>query len=199
MNQFGERFRISKFSISKLSEYQSMRFRMTKERPVASRATPVLRRRRILSRRTGLAAALIFLQASASVNAEPDNRRTETPINHLLVIIGENQSFDHVFATYRSPSGDHVSNLLSKGIIDIHGRSDRNFAAGAQSSAVETRTFQLAPGGKQTYALLPAETTGNLPLGGSDTAGRRLPPLLAPLRGKRCFITSMRSCSIRKT
>ena len=166
-DEFGESFRISKLSVN-----QRMSIRMTKERSIVSRATPVIRRtRRLLSSTTALTAALVFFQASASVNAEPKDRRTETPIKHLLVIIGENQSFDHVFATYRAPSGDHVSNLLSKGIIDIHGRPDRNFAAGAQSSAVETGTFQLAPGGKQTYALLPAETTGNLPLGGSDTAG----------------------------
>ncbi|UTD29761.1 alkaline phosphatase family protein [Bradyrhizobium sp. WD16] len=120
---------------------------------------------------TALASALALLEVSGSVHAEPNRGRTETPIKHLLVIIGENQSFDHVFATYRAPSGDHVSNLLSKGIIDINGRPGRNFAAGAQSSAVENGTYQLAPGNKQTYALLPPQTTGNLPLGGSDTAG----------------------------
>jgi phospholipase C len=47
-----------------------------------------------------------------------DNERTQTPIKHVIVIIGENRSFDHVFATYVSKQpGQSVSNLLSEGII----------------------------------------------------------------------------------
>jgi phospholipase C len=44
--------------------------------------------------------------------------RTQTPIKHVIVIIGENRSFDHVFATYvpQSP-GQTVNNLLSEGIV----------------------------------------------------------------------------------
>jgi len=40
---------------------------------------------------------------------------TRTPIKHLIVLIGENRTFDHVFATYVPKSGDSVSNLLSEG------------------------------------------------------------------------------------
>src|SRR4030088_2282465 len=40
-----------------------------------------------------------------------------TPIKHVIVIIGENHSFDNVFATYQSPNGEHVQNLLSEGIV----------------------------------------------------------------------------------
>ncbi|HEX3404894.1 MAG TPA: hypothetical protein VHT74_31665, partial [Acetobacteraceae bacterium] len=42
---------------------------------------------------------------------------TATPIQHVIVIYGENRSFDHLFATYTSPSGDKVMNLLSQGIV----------------------------------------------------------------------------------
>src|SRR5277367_6626750 len=41
---------------------------------------------------------------------------TRTPIKHVIVIIGENRSFDHVFATYVPKSHDRVWNLLSEGI-----------------------------------------------------------------------------------
>ena len=34
------------------------------------------------------------------------------------MIIGENRTFDHVFATYQPPVGQTVDNLLSKGIIN---------------------------------------------------------------------------------
>ena len=35
---------------------------------------------------------------------------TTTPIKHVIVIYAENRSFDHLFATYTSPSGDKVLN-----------------------------------------------------------------------------------------
>ena len=46
-------------------------------------------------------------------------QETATPIKHVIVIVGENRSFDHVFATYVPKSGDGVDNLLSKGIIAL--------------------------------------------------------------------------------
>jgi phospholipase C len=39
---------------------------------------------------------------------------TESPIKHVIVLIGENRTFDHVFATYVPKQGESVSNLLSK-------------------------------------------------------------------------------------
>ncbi len=39
----------------------------------------------------------------------------------MIVIIGENRSFDHVFATYKPKNGETVWNLLSKGIIKSDG------------------------------------------------------------------------------
>ena len=51
----------------------------------------------------------------------PNDDNTKTPIKHVIVIYGENRSFDHLFATYVSPSGDKVLNLLSEGIINADG------------------------------------------------------------------------------
>ena len=46
--------------------------------------------------------------------------QARTPIKHVIVIIGENRSFDHVFATYvPSRPGESVMNLLSQGIIRL--------------------------------------------------------------------------------
>src|ERR1700735_4358385 len=45
--------------------------------------------------------------------------QTATPIKHVIVIIGENRSFDHVFATYVPQRGQTVNNLLSEGIITL--------------------------------------------------------------------------------
>ena len=53
------------------------------------------------------------------------SRSTATPIKHVIVIIGENRSFDHVFATYRPTSikgrPQEVLNLLSEGIVSLKG------------------------------------------------------------------------------
>jgi len=40
--------------------------------------------------------------------AEARVRATATPIEHVIVIIGENRTFDHLFATYRPPAGQRV-------------------------------------------------------------------------------------------
>jgi phospholipase C len=49
----------------------------------------------------------------------------QSPIKHVIVIIGENRSFDHVFATYqpRAINGrpQEVLNLLSEGIVSLKG------------------------------------------------------------------------------
>jgi phospholipase C len=46
---------------------------------------------------------------------------TETPIKHVIVLIGENRTFDHVYGTYVPKDGQSVSNLLSKGIVNADG------------------------------------------------------------------------------
>ena len=42
---------------------------------------------------------------------------TKTPIQHVIVIIGENRTFDHIFATYKPVGTNTVDNLLSRQII----------------------------------------------------------------------------------
>jgi phospholipase C len=47
---------------------------------------------------------------------------TTTPIKHVIVIIGENRTFDHLFPTYQPVNGDEsVLNLLSEGIVKADG------------------------------------------------------------------------------
>lgn len=49
-----------------------------------------------------------------SVAMADDDTATLTPIKHVIIIIGENRTFDHVFATYTPVSkNDTVLNLLS--------------------------------------------------------------------------------------
>ncbi len=88
--------------------------------------------------------------------------KTKSPIKHVLVIIGENRSFDHVFATYKPKNGEHVDNLLSKKIINEDGLPGPNYALAIQKSAVDSapNTFQLSPPQKAPYKYLPPVLAG---------------------------------------
>jgi len=66
-------------------------------------------------------------QQGTSRGGNNDNN-TVTPIKHVIVIIGENRSFDHVFATYVPKPGQTVNNLLSEGIIKLD--ADKNAIPG---------------------------------------------------------------------
>ena len=75
---------------------------------------------------------------------------TTTPIKHVIVIIGENRTFDHLFATYKPVNkGETVLNLLSEGIVKANGTPGPNYAA----TQYRRRTIgiQLSPGMKIEY------------------------------------------------
>src|SRR5271154_877007 len=75
--------------------------------------------------------------AAGAVNARDRSTVTRTPIKHVIVIIGENRSFDHVFATYQPKPGEKVRNLLSEGIIKADGTPGPNFEKAHQRAAVD--------------------------------------------------------------
>ena len=87
---------------------------------------------------------------------------TATPIKHVIVIIGENRTFDHVFATYQPVAGESVSNLLSKGIVNADGTPGPNFALASQSSATDSSDdgYLLSPSSNTPYSVLPPVLAG---------------------------------------
>jgi phospholipase C len=87
---------------------------------------------------------------------------TQTPIQHVIVIIGENRTFDHIFATYKPKAGETVSNLLSKGIVNADGTPGPHFILARQNSAIDKSTegYQIAPTGKAAYSVLPPVLAG---------------------------------------
>jgi phospholipase C len=95
--------------------------------------------------------------------------RTTTPIKHVIVIIGENRSFDHVFATYQPKPGETVKNLLSEGIVTADGKPGRNFDAAKQFQARDTATYNPSPEGKTVYNVLPPVGSGGAPSTASNT------------------------------
>src|SRR5580700_11251430 len=105
--------------------------------------------------RMGLTAVALFqfsiVAPLASAQTDPSTNTT-SPIKHVIVIIGENRSFDHVFATYVPKKGESVNNLLSEGIIQLDASKNAtpgpNFRKAQQLSASDLGsqdTFLLSP------------------------------------------------------
>jgi phospholipase C len=90
------------------------------------------------------------------------SRHTASPIKHVIVLIGENRSFDNLFATYVSPSGDSVKNLLSERIINADGTPGPRFSKAAQFQAIppfKTEYYiSLDKNEKAPYVTLPEPT-----------------------------------------
>jgi len=102
-------------------------------------------------------------------NGDDDHRqKTETPIKHVIVLIGENRSFDHLFATYVPRTDDSVLNLLSEGIIKADGTPGKHFNKAAQFQAVapfRTKFFiSLNKDKKAPYTTLPEPTLNFAPI-----------------------------------
>ena len=111
---------------------------------------------------TSLFAVIANLGTPLPASAQSAAKKTATPIQHVIVIIGENRTFDHVFATYKPVAGESVSNLLSKGIVNVDGTPGPNFPVAAQSSATDSKpdTYLLSPPQNVTYPVLPPVLAG---------------------------------------
>jgi phospholipase C len=76
------------------------------------------------------------LASTAQAQTDNDNKTT-SPIKHVIIIIGENRSYDHVFATYVPKAGQTTFNLLSEGIVKADGTPGPNFEKAHQRAAVD--------------------------------------------------------------
>ncbi len=120
----------------------------------AQQAAPARRFRRSIV--ASLIVPLVFGPVSVPAHASPDGD-TRSPIKHLIVIIGENRTFDHVFATYQPTVGQSVDNLLSKRIVNADGTPGAHYERAVQRSAVDQYPdhFMLSPRQKEVYVNLP--------------------------------------------
>jgi phospholipase C len=133
----------------------------------------VRRRRPSLVGVSIMALATIWLSTASCGAADPDGAvdktRTASPIKHVLVIVGENRSFDHVFATYRPKNREEtVANLLSKRIINADGSPGPNFAVAHQFKVVappnsDKYFISASSSQKFLYPFLPAPDVAGTP------------------------------------
>jgi phospholipase C len=125
--------------------------------------------------RAALGLSLFGLNAgafAAGATANPAEKvPTVSPIKHVIVVIGENASFDHVFATYQPRPGETVWNLLSMGIVNADGTPGPNFKQAQQFSvAPQPQYFSEAPAAAKTpFVTLPPPGLAGVPNVASDT------------------------------
>jgi phospholipase C len=128
-----------------------------------------------LLRRTVVTGAILSMvgaqNAALAAQVAPNDPNTATPIKHVIVIIGENRTFDHVFATYVPQKGQTVLNLLSEYVTVVGGGQNPAFTSWKQSSAQQTGTYSLSPGNKVPYKTLPPPGAAGSPTAASDTNG----------------------------
>jgi phospholipase C len=130
-----------------------------------------LRRRLYVGASISVISAIGF--AASAYAADPDKSvdavKTATPIKHVVIIVGENRSFDHVFATYvPRKKQEKVLNLLSEGIVNADGSPGPNFAKGHQfqiTSAPNFGKFFISADlkNKTLYTTLPPPDLGGIP------------------------------------
>lgn len=82
-----------------------------------------------------------------------------TPIEHVIVIIGENMSFDSLFGAYQPPEGQTVSNLLSRKIIKTDGTPGSNYREAVQKIPKTTGKYLVDYPESSPYIVLPQPYT----------------------------------------
>ena len=118
------------------------------------------------------ALSAITLSAAVAAGTDPvesiEALKTATPIKHVIIIVGENRSFDHLFATY-VPKNRHetVRNLLSEYIVNADGSPGINFARAHQyqiASAPNGGKFFISADlkDKTLYPTLPPPDVGGV-------------------------------------
>ncbi len=81
--------------------------------------------------------------------------QTSTPIEHVIVIVGENRTFDNLFATYLPKQGQMISNLFSKGIVKADGSPGSQFNLAQQKIANNPGIYSPIPSTTGSYTALP--------------------------------------------
>ncbi len=109
---------------------------------------------------TCVALAAIISNTILPVAAVAAESNTATPIKHVIVIIGENRTFDHIFATYQPVNrNETVLNLLSEGIVNADGTPGPHYRNAQQYQGFDTTKYEISPA-KTPYTTLPPVLAG---------------------------------------
>ena len=136
-----------------------------------------------------LAATAGFADDKSKDNDAADAVKTESPIKHVIILIGENRGTDHTFGVYK-PRGKHqtISNILSKGIVNQDGSPGPNFSLAQQFSVAAQPAFYIgAPKNAKTVynsnGQMPQPNTNGTPTAQGTTGAPFTPAFLALAAG----------------
>ena len=118
-----------------------------------------------------LATSALSVLTMAAAQADPP-KRTKTPIQHVIIIVGENHTFDNLYGTYQPKPGQSIDNLLSKGIVKADGTPGPHFDRAQQRIGVDQIRYNAETFSVGAYATLPQPYTTSgigLPQGVPDT------------------------------
>lgn len=104
-----------------------------------------------------LRSAILATSALVPLSGALADAQPTTPIKHVIVVVGENVSFDTLFATYTPPNKTQtVKNLLSEQIINADGTPGHYYVRAQQNKAAEPGgKYMLTPPRVGAYASLP--------------------------------------------
>jgi len=128
---------------------------------------------RLCAAAAGLALAATTLPLAQQARAaETEAAATTTPIKHVIIVVGENHTFDNLFGTYKPRAGQTIDNLLSKGIVREDGSPGPHFDKAQQLIGRDTAKYHAETVSTGAYATLPQPYTTygiGLPPGVPDT------------------------------
>ena len=139
----------------------------------------------------GAAALSVTLAgASAGMANQPkgddcEALRTESPIKHVIILIGENRGTDHTFGVYKPQGrGQTISNILSKGIVNEDGSPGANFKLAQQYAVSAQQTYYVGAPDKAKTAYgstgqMPQPNTNGAPTAQGTTGAPFIPAVLA--------------------
>lgn len=95
--------------------------------------------------------ALVSMISTVTYAEESNENKTATPIKHVIVIVGENHTFDNLFGVYKPKAGQTIDNLLSKGIVKEDGTPGNHFDLAKQNIGVDTDTYHVVTKSNGNY------------------------------------------------
>ncbi|MGJ4892885.1 alkaline phosphatase family protein [Bradyrhizobium sp. HKCCYLRH3099] len=114
---------------------------------------------RIVTRSKAIALATTAVLTATSVAPAFAGPATSTPIEHVIIIVGENHTFDNLFGTYKPKPGQSIDNLLSKGIVNEDGSPGRHFKKAEQRIGRDEVRYGAETASTGAYATLPQPYT----------------------------------------
>src|ERR1700743_2835537 len=150
-----------------------------------------IRRSRMKWGVSAAALSVTLVAATAGLANEAQNSdaaalvNTQSPLKHVIILIGENRGTDHTFGVYKPKGrGQTISNILSKGIVNEDGSPGPNFSEAQQFSVKAQQLFYIGAPKKAKTAYsangqMPQPNTNGAPIAQGTTGAPFTPAFLA--------------------